>query len=192
MFNVIEDFYSQSDLGLVIAHFVNLPFDQTHRSRDWAVTHRLQAYSVHETSVFERSEHPLHPYSIFKKTFETKTNQKILYVETFLRKIKLSELKESAVYKKDRPHKDKETFDYAGLVYFNSNSILDGTKLYNDERDFDPTIIIGSKVNRCVYYDTQQPHSVPFDQRIDERWVQPFFIITNEQTLKKYKDLNET
>ena len=37
MFNVIEDFYSQSDLGLVIAHFVNLPFDQTHRSRDWAV-----------------------------------------------------------------------------------------------------------------------------------------------------------
>ena len=33
MFNVIEDFYSPSDFGLVIAHFVNIHFSPTYQPK---------------------------------------------------------------------------------------------------------------------------------------------------------------
>ena len=172
MITIVEDFYSPEDLGI--------------HSKEWQVSNRLQAYPVHESAQIPKSDDPRSAYQIFKRTLEYKTNLKPLYIKTLLRKIKLSELKESAVFKNDRPHMDDETFNYAGLVYFNSNSIKDGTKLYSDERDFEPTLIVGARVNRLVLYNTQQPHSTPMDQHVEERWVQPVFLITEKETLDKY------
>ena len=188
MFKIIESFYNQSDFGLVASHFINLPFESKYQSSSVPVANRLQAYPCHETVPFEKSEINSSVYKIFKDTFEKQTGEKIIYLKTFLRKIKLSELKQSAVYKKDRPHVDDDFFDYAGIVYFSSNSIIDGTKIYNDERDFEPTLIVGSKVNRCFFYNTQIPHSTPFDQYVEERWVQPFFLIVKEKTYMKFKN----
>ena len=188
MLNIIENFYDPNDLGLFSLYFMNLPFNKTYQSKKFPVSDRMQAYPCYETSALEQSEDEYSPFQIFKKTFEKKTNKKLYIIKSFLRKIKLEELKNSAVYKKDRPHLDDPMYDYAGLVYFNSNSIKDGTKIYNDERLFEPTIIVGSKVNRCLFYNTQVPHSTPCDQMVEERWVQPFFIITEEETFKKYKE----
>ena len=190
MLTIIEKFYDPNDLGLFSLYFMNLPFNKTHQSKQWPVSDRMQAYPCYESDNLEKSENQYSPYQIFKSTFERKTNKKLYFIESFLRKIKLEELKNSAVYKKDRPHKDPPIYDYAGLVYFNSNSIKDGNKIYDDERDFEPTVIVGSKVNRCVFYNSQQPHSTPYDQMVEERWVQPFFIITEEETYKRHKGEN--
>jgi|TARA_R100000231_G_scaffold3116_1_gene5748 hypothetical protein len=186
MITIVEDFYSPEDLGIMSLYFMNTPFLESYHSKEWQVSNRLQAYPVHESAQIPKSDDPRSAYQIFKRTLEYKTNLKPLYIKTLLRKIKLSELKESAVFKNDRPHMDDETFNYAGLVYFNSNSIKDGTKLYSDERDFEPTLIVGARVNRLVLYNTQQPHSTPMDQHVEERWVQPVFLITEKETLDKY------
>jgi len=99
------------------------------------------------------------------------------------------EIKKAACYKNNKPHKDDLGWDLAGLIYFNSGSLKDGTYIYNSEYDFDPSIIIGSKMNRCTYYDTQVWHSPGMEQEIEERWVQPFFIVHKKETLEK---INET
>ena len=83
-------------------------------------------------------------------------------------------------------------FDLAGIVYFNCNSLKDGTYMYSGKNTFEPDAIIGSKMNRCVFYNTQQFHSPGHEQEIDERWVQPFFIIHKEETFKKFKNQNES
>jgi hypothetical protein len=187
MFTLIENFYTPSDLGLIVTQFINSPFDKTHQSKETLVNNRMQAYPCYESQVFIRNENPHNPYNIFKNTFESKTNLKILHLKTFFRKIKLEELKQSACYRQDRPHLDSLEQDYAGLIYFNSNSIIDGTKIYNNAEDFEPTVIIGSKINRCVFYNSQQPHVAPTDQHVEERWVQVFFLITEEKTFNRFR-----
>jgi hypothetical protein len=159
---------------------MNSVFKETYQSREWNVSNRLQAYPCLETDVYEKSSDENSPYFILKKTIEAKTNIKPLKIQTCFRKIKLKELKKSLVYKKERPHKDNSNYNIAGLIYFNSNSLIDGTKIYNSNEDFEPTVVIGSKVNRCIMYSSQQPHSAPYEQSVEERWIQPFFISTKE------------
>tara|TARA_R100000908_G_C3726799_1_gene127565 strand:+ start:305 stop:871 length:567 start_codon:yes stop_codon:yes gene_type:complete len=188
MFSLIDDFYNRTDLGILSLTFMNTVFSATHQSQEWPVSNRMQAYPCYESITLDKSEKEGNPYKIFKDTFEKKTNFKILKLHSFFRKIKLEELKNSAVYKKDRPHTDGKDYDIAGLVYFNSTSLIDGTKIYNYESDFEPTAIIGSKPNRCVFYNSTQPHSSPFEQIVEERWVQPFFLVVKEETLELHKD----
>lgn len=187
MLSIIDNFYEPSDLGLMTLNFVNIPFLPTYHSKEWPVSDRMQGYPCYESEQIKYEESKISAYQIFYNTFIKKTNLKPLVVETLLRKIKLEELKKAPIYKKERPHRDNENFDLAGLVYFNSNSIKDGTMLYNFETDYEPSVIAGSRVNRCVFYSTNQPHSAPTDQWVEERWVQPFFLITKEETLERYK-----
>ena len=105
---------------------------------------------------------------------------------TFLRKIKLSELKQSPSYGQHRQHVDPQYYNLAGLVYFNSNSLEDGTKLYSDSHSFEPTLIVGSKVNRCIFYRADTWHCPGMKQEVEERWVQPFMLITQQETYNKY------
>jgi len=188
MLNIIDNFYKPHDLGIMTLSFVNFPFSSTYQSKSWPISHRMQAYPCWETEDVPFDERDTCPYQIFKKTFIEKTNIKPIVLRTFFRKIKLEELKKAEIYKKERPHTDDEDFDLAGLIYYNSNSIKDGTCLYNHRTDFEPTAIAGSKINRCVFYNTQQAHSAPTDQWVEERWVQPFFLITKEETFRKFKD----
>ena len=85
---------------------------------------------------------------------------------------------------------DNTFYDIAGLIYYNSNSLKDGTYIYNSIGDYEPTVIVGSRFNRCVFYDPKQPHSPTMEQSVEERWTQPFFLIYKEETFKKFKEDN--
>lgn len=189
MFSLIENFYEPNDLGLIVLGFLNYNFNITYQSDTQYYQDRLQAYPCYETQNFKKDHFV---YQKFTNTFQNKTNINVLHCETFLRKVKLNEFKKSASWGKQFPHTDGDTFDLAGLIYFNSNSIKDGTLIYNKEIDFEPTVIIGSKINRCVFYNTLIPHSPSNEQLTEERWTQPFFLITKEETFKKYKESNGT
>lgn len=192
MFNLIDGFYDQNELGLVTINLINMHYNSTHQPQQkYFGGDRMLGYPVHETNYFTDSG-PMCPYDIFIKTFTNKTNIKPLHLETFFRKTKLSECKESPSWKQYKQHQDSAYFDIAGLIYLNSNSLKDGTLFFNSEHDFEPTCIIGSKGNRCVFYSAETWHAPSMEQSVEERWTQPFFIIYKEETLKKFKTKYET
>ena len=179
MFNVIENFYEPSDLGLMVMNFLNLPFDATYQSKDFQYGgDRNKGYPCYESKILDKGDgnNPYCPYNILKQTFEKKTQKKIINLKTFFRKTKRKELEKSPSWKQYRPHTDSTMNDIAGLIYYNSNSIKDGTYIFNSIYDYEPTAIIGSKYNRCVFYNSQQPHCPAVEQEVEERWIQPFFI----------------
>ncbi len=185
MINVINDFYEENRLGLIIINFLNLPFQSKQQPINiyFGNDSRL-SYPVHETTILSKGE-GLTPYNIFREEWEKKTNIKPLYIRTFFRKTKLTELKESASWKQYKPHTDQEYFDIAGLIYFNSNFLKDGTHIFNSKEDYEPTAIIGAKYNRCVFYNSLTPHSPTMEQKVEERWTQPFFIVYKKETYEK-------
>jgi hypothetical protein len=188
MFSLIEDFYEPNELGLVVLNFINLYFKPIYHSKQEFYQDRLQSYPCYETDWCNDDDYLK---KVFIKTFEKKTNIKILHCLTFLRKTKLNEFKKSASWGRLSPHVDTDIWDLAGLIYMNSNSIKDGTLFYNNKQDYEPTAVIGSKLNRCVYYSSMQPHSPSNKQHVEERWIQPFFIITKEQTYENYKNTRQ-
>ena len=188
MFNVIEDFYDPSDLGLITLNFLNLPFHPVHQPRNIYYSDRTKAYPCYETDKFFKSLSPTDPVGLFKKTFENKTNLKIISLQTFFRKTILEELKKAPSWKQYRTHKDSKIFDLAGVIYFNSNSLKDGTYIYNKMDDYEPTTIIGSRCNRAIFYSTQQPHCASMEQEVKERWIQPFFVVYKQETYDMYKE----
>ena len=186
MFNTIEGFYSKNDLGLLVLHFLNLHFVSKHQSYElYFGGDRILGLPTHESEILEDNNESS-PYNIFLKTWKEKTNIIPLHLQTFFRKTKLSECKESPSWKQYKPHQDHDIYDIAGLIYFNSNCLKDGTYIFNNKTDYEPTIIIGSRLNRCVWYNSQTWHSPTMEQSVDERWTQPFFIIHKEKTLEKY------
>ena len=188
MFNLVDNFYSSNNLGLIVINFLNLHFQANHEPHEtYFGGDRLLGYPTHETSKL-KDEGLLSPYNIFKNTWEEKTNIKPLAISTFFRKTKLDECKNSPSWGQYKPHRDSKNFDIAGLIYFNSNRLDDGTYIFEKEQDYEPTVIIGSKYNRCVWYDSQIPHSPSMEQTVNERWTQPFFIVYKEETLKLYEN----
>ena len=194
LFHIIDDFYDLNNLGLVMVNFMNLHFDKTYQSQDtYYGAERMNAYPCYQTVKCKPNEqNNLNPHSILKNTFERRTNQKIFVLETFFRKTKLDELKNSASWNQHKPHTDDVLFDVAGLIYFNGSSLKDGTNFYLDANHYEPTAVVGAKYNRCVFYGTQLPHCPSMIQEVEERWTQPFFLITKEETYKKYKESNGT
>lgn len=183
MFNLIDSFYEPNDLGLMVMNFLNAHFITTHQSSEvYYGGNRIKGYPCYETKS-QKTVNPNNPYcpcGIFIKTFEKKTGIKIKEFQTFFRKTKKQELKDSPSWKQYKQHTDEDRFDLAGVVYYNSNSLKDGTHLFNTRDDYEPTAIVGSRYNRCVFYNAQQPHSPSMEQDVEERWVQPFFIVTEK------------
>lgn len=180
---IIDDFFNPSDFGLMLGHFLNAHFDATYQSNE--MYHggvRELGYPCYQTLRMSENNLLSHPYKTFLQTLKKKIDIDFLHCDTFFRKTKINELKNSPSYKQYRPHKDDSEIDVAGVIYYNSNSLVDGTRFYNETNSFEETIIIGSKFNRCVIYDSQIPHCPPHDQSVDERWVQPFFLITKKET----------
>ena len=182
LFNIVEDFYNPNDLGIIILNFINLNFKESFQSHQtFYGSERINAYPCYESDKMKYQDNNLNPYNIFKKTFENKSNLKILELITFFRKTKLSELKESPSWNQHKPHKDSNLYDIAGVIYFNGSSLKDGTNFYLDKNHYEPTAIVGPRFNRCVFYDPQLPHCPSMCQQVEERWTQPFFLITKEE-----------
>ena len=72
MINIINDFYSPSELGLMTLCFLNYNFSSTYQSKEYVFTNRSQAYPSYETDQMEESDDKLSPYQIFKNTFSVK------------------------------------------------------------------------------------------------------------------------
>tara|TARA_A100000171_G_scaffold50890_1_gene63478 strand:- start:686 stop:1243 length:558 start_codon:yes stop_codon:yes gene_type:complete len=180
MFDVIDGFYSKENLGLTCLNFLNSHFHSTYQSEaNYYGGDRNLAYPTHETKLFHIDTDA---YKIFVHTFEKKTNVKILKCETFFRKTKRKELTNASSWNQYKPHTDGSSCDVAGLIYFNSYHIKDGTYLFNSKEEYEPTAIIGAKPNRCVFYKSNTWHCPPMEQKVEERWTQPFFISYKKET----------
>jgi hypothetical protein len=189
LFNCIDNFYKPHDLGLMTVHCLNFHFNSTHQSlTNYFGGDRLKGYPCYETPDLKSDDNLLNPYNIFKNTFENHLNTELLHVKTFFRKTKLAELKASPCWGQYKPHRDHDA-DFAGVIYFNSNSFDDGTNFYCNEHDYEPTASIGARLNRCIFYDINTWHSPKMKQVVEERWVQPFFAITKKETLEKHMEL---
>jgi hypothetical protein len=190
----VDNFYEPNDLGLMVINFLNLSFTPSFQSQNnYYGGDRMKAYPCYETNDLSFDlNNPLSAFNIFKRTFENKTGIKPLRINTFFRKTKLEELKKSPSWNQYKPHCDAADYDIAGIVYFNANSINDGTNFYFSKTDYEPTAVIGARTNRCVFYNTQIPHSPVMVQEVEERWIQPFFLIVKEETYKKFKEENAT
>tara|TARA_R100001509_G_scaffold24983_2_gene13063 strand:+ start:83 stop:649 length:567 start_codon:yes stop_codon:yes gene_type:complete len=188
MVNFVDSFYGLNDLGLLTLNFVNSRFIPSVQPRgSFHGGERMKGFPCYETD-----DIPKDMLNILNKTFEAKTNLKILDSKSFFRKTKKEELKQSPCYGQYRAHTDASTYDIAGVIYFNSNTLDDGTRFYKTDQCYEPTAIIGASVNRCIFYSTETWHCPPMEQTVDERWTQPFFLIIKEETYKKYKESNET
>lgn len=177
---IIEDFYSEKDYGL-IQHFLHTNnMKAVHQPNRIYYPNRLQAYPCWETDRFSEDSFE---FNIFKKTFELKSGMEINNINSFFRTVKKCELEQSPYVGKEESliHQDTNTesdISHAGVIYFDSFSIKDGTRLYSYKSQIEPDIIIGSKPNRCIFYKSNIFHSAGIDWRQDKRTVQIFFFTT--------------
>jgi hypothetical protein len=171
--NIIDDFYDSNDFYYMTSCSMLNPFNATYQPNNNFFTSRTNAYSCHESKVFTENDKAL---SIFAKTFSSKTGINIKKVVTFFRKIYASEI--TNILKYGCPsHKDNIDFNIAGVIYYNSFGLDDGTGLFTTEGfQIEPDIIIGAKPNRCVFYDTQISHKPLQSKNNEVRIIQPFFI----------------
>ena len=177
--NIIEDFYSQHNYGLVYNTIKTIPLKGTYQPKNVYYPSRLDAYPCWESDPLVENDLS---YSIFKQTFEQKTNIKVKKIESFYRKIIKEELKNSPFADKHEGlvHKDSNVRQIAGLIYFDSFSLKDGTRFYSYDGQVEPDIIIGSRPNRCVFYPSNINHSAGIDWRKEDRSIQVFFLEIDE------------
>jgi hypothetical protein len=171
--NVIDDFYEENDLGYMFTCSMLNPYTATYQPNENFFNNRANAYRCHETKKFTHTDKAS---LIFVDTFFKKTGKKIKEFKTFFRKIYAFEIQNVLKYKLPS-HKDNIAFDVAGVVYFNTFGIEDGTGLFTtDQNQIEPDIIIGAKPNRCVFYNSQVLHSPLQSKDTEMRLIQPFFI----------------
>ena len=174
--NIIEDFYDPVDFGLMTYQLNNTAMKGIYKPTNVFYPDRLQAYPVWETDTFSVNSQA---FNIFKNTFEKKTNLKIKEINSFFRKIHRSELEQSPYKGREESmvhQDDTDSAQLAGVVYFDSFSIKDGTRIYSYRDQIEPDLIVGSKPNRCVFYDPSLFHSAGIDWRRETRSLQIFFI----------------
>jgi len=170
--SIIYNFYSNEDYAKMHSLALSNLYAATYQPNKIYFEDRLKAYPCYETAKFLIDSMA---YNIFKETFEKKTNFKILNLKSFFRKILSSELK--IIFKYGTiPHRDSEEYDIAGVIYYNINSLYDGTAIYDNLYQREPSMIIGAKTNKCVFYDANQLHAPLQDKDTETRLIQPFFI----------------
>jgi hypothetical protein len=173
---IVDNFYKEEDFKFVITCSILNMYSKTWQPNNLAVLNKNNSYQCHETKVFEENDLIS---KIFINTFQEKTKLSIDFILTFFRKIYSSDLKN--IFKYGMPaHKDPIKFDIAGIIHLNTSSLDDGTAIFSDMEknsfQIEPDILIGAKLNRCVFYDSQIYHKPLQDQNTEMRIVQPFFI----------------
>ena len=176
--NIIDNFYSLENFQYMTTASLLNSYQSLWQPNDKFFVSRANAYPCFETKEFKENDMAT---NIFLNTFEKKTNLKIKFLLTFFRKIYSKELKNIFKYGMS-PHKDDKKYNFAGIIHYNTFGLDDGTGMFSnyEENNFqiEPDVIIGSKPNRCVFYDSQIWHKPLQDKNTEMRIVQPFFIIT--------------
>lgn len=172
MIHLIENFYEKDFFRKVITATEQLPFENSFQPPSLNTDNRLQAYPTWETKFLKTTD----PIYIYLNKKLKKLVEQPFTMHTFFRKTLLSELKKSNAWEGLQRHKDDDYGFLAGLIYLNTNSINDGTYLYENFTDTEPTLMVASKINRFILYNSQQPHTPGVKQWKEERLVQPFFL----------------
>jgi hypothetical protein len=178
-FVVIDDFYSKENFGLMCNFQRTCNMKGLQVPQNIYYPSRLDAYPTWESNSFNKEEIE---YKITEKTILEKTQFKINKLQSFFRKVLTSELLKSPY--KDRKesliHQDPDNCDWAGVIYFDSFSIDDDTRLYSYADQIKPDVIVGSKPNRCILFKSHLFHSAGIDWNKDSRTVQVFFLEVNK------------
>lgn len=167
---IIDNFYDKEVFSKIYALVKDYNFLKTYQPQSWRNINRMEAYPCYETNILTPDNFI---FQQFVKKFQEKTLFKLKLIKTLIRKTYKKELSEGMKNKKIfEPHQD-EGFDLAGIIYFDTENLNDGTIIYSNKK---PSIIIGSKPNRCLYYNALEWHQPNLDQETDVRIVQTFFI----------------
>lgn len=171
MINLIDKFYTNEMLQQVFNQINLAEFFKSQQPTNKDLD-RFQCYPTYETNKLDTN-------NIIQKYMEEKLSKiinKKFSLYSFFRKTLKSEVEKSLSYKYLAKHTDGIDIKYAGVIYLNSSSIKEGTYLYDEMTDLEPTLIVGSKHNRLVMYDAHIPHSPSVEQWKEIRLTQPFFI----------------
>lgn len=172
---IIEDFYEAQDFGIMSNFALTCSLKGLYVPHNIYYPSRLQAYPTWECNFFIEKEMP---YQIFKNTLKRKTHLNPIKIDSSFRKVLTSELEQSPYKGREESliHQDSSEYDWAGVVYFDSFCIRDGTRIYSYREQVEPDIIVGSKPNRCVLFKADLFHSAAIDWRRDSRLIQLFFL----------------
>ena len=166
---IIDNFYNQEQLEKINNIIESSTFNKTHQPVE-AIDKREDAYPCYETAILKPDSYI---FQNFVSCFKKYKNVNVKMLKTYIRKTYLSELKNCKIYKQGlNPHIDRRC-DSAGIVYLNTNSIDDGTIIYENNN---PSIIIGSKINRFIDYQSNVWHATNLKQTSEIRIIQPFFL----------------
>jgi hypothetical protein len=169
---IIDDFYSSENYATMFTIASHTSYSAMYQPEETHFYDRLKAYPCYQSSEFRPDDTP---YKILVKTFEEKNKLKVLECSSVFRKILSSELETIFKYGV-APHIDNKKYDFAGVVYYNIESLYDGTAIYSSQSHREPNIIVGAKSNRCVFYNPLTWHSPLQDKNTITRLIQPFFI----------------
>lgn len=180
---IIDNFYKKEDFDFMSTATMLNPYRTYWQPNGNFFIGKTNVYPCYETTEFLNDSQL---FNIFINTFQEKSGILIENVTTFFRKIYSNELEHVFKYGL-RPHKDEVNGDIAGVIYYNTFSLHDGTGIFSgmdvNKDQIEPDIIIGAKPNRCVYYDPNIWHRPLQDKNTEMRIVQPFFI-----KIKKYEN----
>lgn len=177
--NVIDDFFSMDDFFKIKAYQECSPYQARYQPFQANYSNRFKGYPVWEFSI--EKNHPV--YDMLLKTIELKFSNEFEIKIALLRKIYTDELLKSPYKGRQYGmiHKDNNDIAMAGVIYLNGESINGGTYLFSHELQVEPEIIVGSKINRCVIYDSNILHSAGIEWEDKVRNIIAFFLKRKEQ-----------
>lgn len=173
--NVIDDFFSFDEFNLIKHYQENSVYIATYQPSKIYYHSRFKAYPTWECALEKNNL----IYNILLKNIQEKISKEYTISSAFLRKVYKDELLKSPFKGKNHGviHKDNvEGVMLSGLIYFNSFSINDGTSLFSYEQQLEADMIIGSKPNRCVFYNSSIPHAAGIDWEERVRNTLVFFL----------------
>lgn len=169
---IIDNFYNAEQFNKISYFIDNFTYKKTYQPSE-VINNKEDGYPCYETEILKPNNYI---FQSLVNSFKTHKNINVKMLKTYIRKTYLYELKDSNIFKKSlNPHQDKKC-DLAGVVYLNTNDINDGTIIYENESLNNPSIIVGSKINRCLFYKNNIWHQPNLNQTSDVRIIQPFFL----------------
>jgi hypothetical protein len=172
---IIDNFYTNENFEFMLTSSMLNSYHSYHHPISQKKFNKKNAYPCYQTDFFSINDSL---YDIFIKTFQKQTGLVINEVKTLFRKTYSNEL--SHIFKYGLPTHQDEDCDIAGLIYYNTFGLDDGTMMFSEMDDkksqIEPDIIIGAKPNRCVFYDPKIWHRPSQDKDTEIRITQPFFI----------------
>lgn len=177
--NILDQFFSMLEFNTINYYFDNAKFNPTYQPGKIFFPNRLKAYPVWEYTIEKNSD----VYNIVSNKIKEKIGEEFKVNEIFFRKVYLEEILKSPFKNRSYGVMHDDTFDdvvATGIVYLNTFSIKDGTSFFSYKEQLEPDIIIGSKQNRCLFFDASMLHAVSIDLEERTRNILVFFLKKND------------